>query len=592
MKKQVRRFVYLLLPLVFLAITMLGLAGQARADARVTLKTLTAPATHFAVSALANATIGIPFSFTVTAQTSSNTKVDGYIGNVNFASSDTAASLPAATVLTNGAGAYITSLDTAGDQAITATDLSNSIEGTSSPITVSPAINIQTLVGPGKTAVSGLGNPFSTTTAAVTVTGVTISPRALNLTVGATSTLAAPVAPSNANQAVTWSSDNTGVATVDQSSGVVTAVAPGYARITATTVGTLSSGNPSTDSVPVDVTAATTSGSGGGTTPSVSSQTVLHFHIGRTDSDINGLKQLLDTAPIISKGRTFLPIKFVAGPLGATTRWDEAQQMITVTLSSKTIQLWIGKSTAMVNGASVPIDPGNPGLSPMIVTGRTMLPLAFIAANLGCKVGWDANTSTVTVTRMLSTGATVRLSSLAIGDTVQFAGYTWDILDPSTGFLLMQSAYGSDQAFDSDNFNTFDPTHPSNIAYYLNNTFYNSLSPADQALIQFHTWNTGAETKESSSTAACYVGLVSYSALNNYIRHVGVFSMGSFGRTSWWTLTPCSGTTHYDWCVLLNLSSPMFQSPSMMSNAGVCPALYLNPDVSVSGGNGGIVTNS
>ena len=89
------------------------------------------------------------------------------------------------------------------------------------------------------------------------VTGVTISPRTLNLTVGATSTLTATVAPSNANQAVTWSSDNTGVASVD-SNGVVTAVAPGYAHITATTVGTWSSGYPSADSVTVTVTAATT----------------------------------------------------------------------------------------------------------------------------------------------------------------------------------------------------------------------------------------------------------------------------------------------------------------------------------------------
>ena len=91
----------------------------------------------------------------------------------------------------------------------------------------------------------------------IPVTGVTISPRTLNLTVGATSTLTATVAPSNANQAVTWSSDNTGVASVD-SNGVVTAVAPGYAHITATTVGTWSSGYPSADSVTVTVTAATT----------------------------------------------------------------------------------------------------------------------------------------------------------------------------------------------------------------------------------------------------------------------------------------------------------------------------------------------
>jgi uncharacterized protein YjdB len=44
------------------------------------------------------------------------------------------------------------------------------------------------------------------------------------------------------------------VATVDPNSGLVTAVAPGYAHITATTVGTWSSGYPSADSITVDVT--------------------------------------------------------------------------------------------------------------------------------------------------------------------------------------------------------------------------------------------------------------------------------------------------------------------------------------------------
>jgi hypothetical protein len=175
---------------------------------------------------------------------------------------------------------------------------------------------------------------------------------------------------------------------------------------------------------------------------------------------------------------------------------------------------------------------------------------------------------------------------------VQFAGYTWDILDPSTGYLLMQSAYGSPQPFDSDNFNTFDPTLPSNIAYYLNNTFYNSLSPADQALIQLHDWNIGAETNESSSTAFSYVGLVSYSELNNYIMYVGTY-YADLSLSSWWTLTPCSGGTHEVWCVLLhkNFSSPLFANLAIMS-VGVCPALYLNPDVSVTGGNGGTITGS
>ena len=66
------------------------------------------------------------------------------------------------------------------------------------------------------------------------VTGVSVAPTSLALEVGQSSTLTATVTPANANPAVSWSTDNAGVATVS-SSGVVTAVGLGSATITATT---------------------------------------------------------------------------------------------------------------------------------------------------------------------------------------------------------------------------------------------------------------------------------------------------------------------------------------------------------------------
>jgi uncharacterized protein YjdB len=69
----------------------------------------------------------------------------------------------------------------------------------------------------------------------IPVTGVTVSPTTASISVGATTTLTATVAPSNAtNQTVRWSSSNTSVATVS-SSGVVTGVAAGSATIKVTT---------------------------------------------------------------------------------------------------------------------------------------------------------------------------------------------------------------------------------------------------------------------------------------------------------------------------------------------------------------------
>ena len=67
------------------------------------------------------------------------------------------------------------------------------------------------------------------------VTGVSLNKNTTTIKVGGTETLTATVEPANAtNEAVTWSSDNISVATVD-ANGLVTAVAEGSATITVTT---------------------------------------------------------------------------------------------------------------------------------------------------------------------------------------------------------------------------------------------------------------------------------------------------------------------------------------------------------------------
>ncbi|OEK08792.1 hypothetical protein A8C32_00500 [Flavivirga aquatica] len=76
-------------------------------------------------------------------------------------------------------------------------------------------------------------NPLNSTQ--VSVTGVTVSPTSTSIAEGATTMLNVNVLPSNAtNKTVTWSSNNTSVATVN-SSGVVTAQSQGVAVITVRT---------------------------------------------------------------------------------------------------------------------------------------------------------------------------------------------------------------------------------------------------------------------------------------------------------------------------------------------------------------------
>ena len=77
---------------------------------------------------------------------------------------------------------------------------------------------------------------ITVTPASVSVASVSVDPTSKSIAVGATQQLTATVLPANAtNKNVSFASDNTSVATVNSTTGLVTAVAAGTANITATT---------------------------------------------------------------------------------------------------------------------------------------------------------------------------------------------------------------------------------------------------------------------------------------------------------------------------------------------------------------------
>ena len=107
------------------------------------------------------------------------------------------------------------------------------VDGTGKVTAVKPgeAVVTVTTEDGGKTATCAV----TVKAKAVNVTDVTLDKTELTLTEGETETLTATVRPDNAdNRKVTWSSDKTGVATVD-GAGKVTAVKAGEAVITVTT---------------------------------------------------------------------------------------------------------------------------------------------------------------------------------------------------------------------------------------------------------------------------------------------------------------------------------------------------------------------
>ncbi|MDR1581855.1 MAG: Ig-like domain-containing protein [Prevotellaceae bacterium] len=92
--------------------------------------------------------------------------------------------------------------------------------------------------GVANISVTSVGNNEKVKTCAVTVVttfDVVLSANTLLVPLGSASTLEATIIPSSISQEVTWASDNTEVATVDDG-GIITGVLEGTAKITATSV--------------------------------------------------------------------------------------------------------------------------------------------------------------------------------------------------------------------------------------------------------------------------------------------------------------------------------------------------------------------
>jgi hypothetical protein len=132
---------------------------------------------------------------------------------------------------------------------------------------------------------------------------------------------------------------------------------------------------------------------------SESQKTIVIFVIDSNTYTVNGELTPMDVSPAVIEGRTMLPIRYAATPFGAEIGWDNATSKATVSLGNTNIELWIGQSNALVNGATVPIDANNPNVKPLIINGRTMLPIRFVTENLGCEVQWDEITKKVTITK-------------------------------------------------------------------------------------------------------------------------------------------------------------------------------------------------
>ena len=114
-------------------------------------------------------------------------------------------------------------------------------------------------------------------------------------------------------------------------------------------------------------------------------QTVIRLVIDNPIYTINGIHQTSDAAPFIDPtyNRTMVPLRVVAEALGAQVDWDA--EIRTVIISGNGVTLSIQVDASLPDGMGAPI----------IVSGRTFVPIAYVAQMLGANVHWDGDNRAV-----------------------------------------------------------------------------------------------------------------------------------------------------------------------------------------------------
>lgn len=126
------------------------------------------------------------------------------------------------------------------------------------------------------------------------------------------------------------------------------------------------------------------------------SKKIIELTIGSRTMYVDGRPVVLEAAPIIVNSRTLFPIRAVVEAVGGTIAWKASARKVTIVRKGKTLELWIGRNVAELNGQSVKVD-SDSKVVPIIKGRRTLLPLRFVAEALALDVQWHPATKTITI---------------------------------------------------------------------------------------------------------------------------------------------------------------------------------------------------
>lgn len=127
---------------------------------------------------------------------------------------------------------------------------------------------------------------------------------------------------------------------------------------------------------------------------------IVSMQINDPIMEVNGVDAEIDvgrgTSPVVTNGRTLVPIRAIIEAFGGVVGWDGNTQTVTLTMEDDEIKLVINSNIAYLNNVAHTLD-----VAPTVINERTMLPIRFVAEGFNLGVAWDGDTQTVSVIRNL-----------------------------------------------------------------------------------------------------------------------------------------------------------------------------------------------
>ena len=121
---------------------------------------------------------------------------------------------------------------------------------------------------------------------------------------------------------------------------------------------------------------------------------------------VNGVEvEFPDQQPVIIDYRTMIPMRSVFETMGAVVEWIDAEQKVTIELNERVVSLYIGNPeitvSTIVRSGTVTMRSSPKTITmdvcPILLNGRTLIPIRFAAESLGATVEWDEEAYAVNI---------------------------------------------------------------------------------------------------------------------------------------------------------------------------------------------------